>query len=320
MCHEMLNDPAHIFRRMWAAEAWGTMEGGRPACWDVQREGWERHRQASSHFFGQVDSGAVCASNWYEGNAGRLGMVSGGPRFPRHPGGPQTTPALLGFDESIDEHCAHELGGWNRGPQGHAERCVAANRNILSLYGNRVPYNICRNLEWQVCAAQGKLPYQGGRKMIFAVAPNALDPSGATGKPLGQCKGWVPDQRPAGGVYGYATDDIFYLELCMLNQICTNGHRIFQLRAGQEFECDYSSQRFRELERMLVSPAQPPPKTAHCTHATLAKMHEADTFDANGLPSCQTCWRASKGPGDCSLLAGCYKERCNFCTNTNSNG
>ena len=32
---------------------------------------------------------------------------------------------------------------------GHAERCIAANYNILSLYGDRLPYNICRNLEWQ---------------------------------------------------------------------------------------------------------------------------------------------------------------------------
>eukprot|EP00966_Prymnesium_polylepis_P238653 5519330-Prymnesium_polylepis.2 len=30
------------------------------------------------------------------------------------------------------------------------ERCVKASLNILSLYGDRVPYNVCRNLEWQV--------------------------------------------------------------------------------------------------------------------------------------------------------------------------
>ena len=34
---------------------------------------------------------------------------------------------------------------WN-----HAGSCLNANLNILSLYGNRVQYNICRNLEWQV--------------------------------------------------------------------------------------------------------------------------------------------------------------------------
>lgn len=44
--------------------------------------------------------------------------------------------------------------------------------------------------------------------MIFAVAPSALDPSGGTGKPLAACKGWVPERKPEGGVYGYATDDV----------------------------------------------------------------------------------------------------------------
>jgi hypothetical protein len=28
--------------------------------------------------------------------------------------------------------------------------CVRANVNILSLYGTAIPYNTCRNLEWQV--------------------------------------------------------------------------------------------------------------------------------------------------------------------------
>ena len=36
--------------------------------------------------------------------------------------------------------------------------CIHAGFNILSLYGNRVPYNICRNLEWQVRAGQGAAP------------------------------------------------------------------------------------------------------------------------------------------------------------------
>ena len=32
---------------------------------------------------------------------------------------------------------------------GHAGNCIAANINILNLFTARVPYNICRNLEWQ---------------------------------------------------------------------------------------------------------------------------------------------------------------------------
>ena len=317
MCSAMLRDPTHLFRRMWAAEAWGTMENGRPACWAVQREGWDRHGQPARRFFDQVENGAICGSNWYEGNGGMLGMVGGGPRFPRHPGSDRSTPALFGFDEAIDAHCAFQLGGWDKGPGGHAERCVAANRNILSLYGDRVPYNICRNLEWQVCAARGKLPYQGGRKIVFAVAPSSLDPSGATGKPLGQCKGWVPGRKPEGGFYGYATDDIFYLEVCMMNQICKNGEHLFHMQAGEEFQCDYDPARFRELQNLLLSPPEPANshQQARCTHSTLSTMKERPVFGDDGLPDCSTCWRLNNGPGDCHAQKGCDSGRCDFCTN-----
>ncbi len=69
------------------------------------------------------------------------------------------------------------------GAGAHAERCVKANLNILSLHGERLPYNICRNLEWQTCAAQGKLPGQGTSKLDgtldrtikFAKAPRTLE-------------------------------------------------------------------------------------------------------------------------------------------------
>ena len=70
-------------------------------------------------------------------------------------------------------------------------------------------------LEWQACAAKGQLPGQLTPTILFARAPKTLDPAGSTGKPLGQCRGWVPPQRPAAGIYGYATDDIFYLDVLL---------------------------------------------------------------------------------------------------------
>ena len=33
------------------------------------------------------------------------------------------------------------------------------------------------------------------------------------------CSGWVPKKKPEGGIYGYATDDIFYLETCLYSQV-----------------------------------------------------------------------------------------------------
>lgn len=47
----------------------------------------------------------------------------------------------------------------------------------------------------------------------FAYPPSKLRPDGRAGKALGQCQGWVPGKPPAGGLYGFATDDIFYLEV-----------------------------------------------------------------------------------------------------------
>ena len=112
-----------------------------------------------------------------------------------------------------------------------------------------------------------------------------------------------------------------YLELCLLNQICRNGDQIFRLRPGEEYECEYSAQRFRELQRLLLTPARPaPPSAMRCTHATLAKLHERDAMDEAGLPSCSTCWRANNGPGDCSKVRGCNKLRCDFCTNAPVSG
>eukprot|EP00966_Prymnesium_polylepis_P058013 1343581-Prymnesium_polylepis.1 len=82
---------------------------------------------------------------------------------------------LLGFDETIDAFCGAAPKNTYRYMGGHAGTCVKANLNILSLYTERVPYNLCRNLEWQVCAATGQLPGQTTPTILFAHEPGALD-------------------------------------------------------------------------------------------------------------------------------------------------
>jgi hypothetical protein len=243
MCYNMLSDPSHLFRHMWAAESWGVMTMG-PACWD-----WDRYDRGplaeDTTYFWDIDQGRYCQTNWYTGNWGRLGRQI--PTFSAR------APALLGFDEDIDDFCdaSDQCGG-------HAYCCVRNNLNILSIYGDEVPYNICRNLEWQVCAAQGLLPGQRDNTIVFARAPSSLAPDGSTGKPLGQCRGWFDgSQLPKGGVRGYATDDIFYLEVCLFSQICLNGDKLFQLQVGEKFHCDYSHTALKELESFLTSPREP---------------------------------------------------------------
>ena len=237
----MLNDASHLFRRMWAAEAWSEMSDGEPACWERSRATPFSHQSAAT-YFNDLVSGVHCNTNWYEGNQGELGYGGRLPYFS------QNAPALLGFDESITWYCDRQNPNRTK-YTGHAEACVAGNLNILSLYSGRVPYNICRNLEWQACAAQGRVPGQGNHDILFARAPNSLDASGAGGKPLGQCRGWVPSTRPTGGRdYGYSTDDIFYLEVCMFNRICRNGHALFNLRIGEPFLCDFYEAGVRSLQ------------------------------------------------------------------------
>jgi hypothetical protein len=171
----------------------------------------------------------------------------------------EAAPPLYGFDEDIDGFCANrmrQVGMEASNAFGHAGNCIAANVNILSLFGTRVQYNQCRNLEWQVCSANLKLPGQAGANITFARAPSSLDPMGSTGKPLGKCRGWVPGKiRKGSKGFGYATDDVFYLEVCLFNQICTNGAELFELKAGEPFRCNFSSTRFDELREILLQPA-----------------------------------------------------------------
>ena len=66
----------------------------------------------------------------YAGNPGDLGWNT--PQFERD------APALLGFDESIDRACHQYAPRWKKNAN-HAERCVSASLNILSLYGDQIP-------------------------------------------------------------------------------------------------------------------------------------------------------------------------------------
>ena len=136
---------------------------------------------------------------------------------------------------------------------GYAGNCVAANINVLSLLGSRIEFNLCRTLEWQVCGAQGVLPGQFGEKIVFATAPKSLDIWGR--KSLGACGGWVPDGIRA-KPHEYASHDVFFLETCLLHQICINGDELFELDAGQPFACNFSQPRFEELQQILVEPAE----------------------------------------------------------------
>ena len=274
-CDNMLRDPTSLLRRMWAADAWAKMQPDGSACWDVARDGGGTRKQAPEQFFSDTLKGAACRSNWFEGNVGRLGNVGQPPKFA------EEAAALLGFDETIDAYCAARVGKLDKYLRlRHAERCVKANLNILSLFGSRVPYNVCRNLEWQTCAAQGRLPGQGSAGIRFAKAPRTLDATGSSGKPLDGCCGWLPNSTLAPWstahrqhAYGFATDDVFFLEVCIFNQICRNHEDLFTLNAGDVFHCDFSEESFHDLQKILLSPWSEPKDAMKCTRRVIHDMH-----------------------------------------------
>ena len=253
-CTEFWQDPTHRFHELFGRIGWEVRTSTTGACWDESAssygagDGFER-------FWDGVRQGTFCDRNWYTGNEGGLGRWDGGPthKWVQPHFTADRVPALLGFDENIDDYCEQGARTWfeaKGGPyrnDGHANQCVRANVNILSLYGDQIPYNVCRNVEWQTCAAMGRLPGQGqgrGTNILrFAKAPRNLEPRGGD-RPIGACFGY----HPAGcGTTGYSSSDIFFLEACYYNQICSNSHQLWTLSDGQDWICEFSVEGLNQL-------------------------------------------------------------------------
>ena len=237
-CDALFMEPAGRFRKVWGANGWRMRGPDMSACWFDQGE----------RFFRDAEAGINCKRNWYEGNNGQLGWGNGGPTkgwvWPHFT---KPAPAVLGFDESIDWFCRQ--GGNN----GHAERCVQANVNILSLFWPAI-YNSCANFEWQVCAAKGLLPGQGGperAEIKFAYEPRDLNTEDGP-HPLGACNSYAPEGCDNGR--GYGSSDVFFLEVCVYSTICNNSEDLFKLDVGETFRCNLSHEGFGRLKNWLLEP------------------------------------------------------------------
>ncbi|KAL1510991.1 hypothetical protein AB1Y20_005816 [Prymnesium parvum] len=230
-CTALMEDAQSRFHQLWNAEGWKLMAAGETPCWG----------RRGADFFDAAWDGRSCGRNWYTGNAGSLGQPDGGPdkRWVR-PHFTAAAPALLGFDRNINWQCDGR-------DDYHAEACVKHNLNILSLYGNEVPYNMCRNLEWQICAAKGQLPGQETRTIIFSAAPNELRVHGGD-FPLGACNSFAP----LGCRRGYASADIFYLETCIYDTICRNRESFWRLRSGQAWHCELDFEGYQQLYKWFL--------------------------------------------------------------------
>ncbi|KAL3927918.1 MAG: hypothetical protein SGPRY_002610 [Prymnesium sp.] len=149
-CEAAFNTPSHLFRRMWDRQARTQSRPGEPACWDYRRDcGVQACPLKAEKFWEETRTGYHCSDNWYEGSGDAHGDFRA------------AAPALLGFDDDIHRVCVGS--------------CDNAGFNILELFSQQVPYNTCRNLEWQVCAAQGKLREQfEDHSVAFTLDPSLV--------------------------------------------------------------------------------------------------------------------------------------------------
>jgi len=253
-CDAMLDDAHGKLWRMWGRESWRLREMGEGGCWGTADQ--------AADYFAQTLSGSECDVNWYEGASGSLGEQQSRPQFT------QPAPALLGFDDTIFIFCSQVLHRqtWFSGEASLfnsevANRCVEANQNILRLVSQRVPWNMCQNLRWVMCAARGKLPGQDSSRMHFATAPKALDVD-TWYRPTS----WPCDEGQGCPEGLYSVGDVYFVEICLLREICANGDDLFHLDRGGIFECNVDDAAFQSLAEKLQQSLRlhppPPPITS----------------------------------------------------------
>ena len=275
-CTDLISNPESRLVELWSELGFGVREPSEDACWGNDGEGFFRRAAAASSL--------TCDRNWFGGTPGEVGRstpISIGQNWPGD--GPSNNqsyhyftkpaPALLGFDEPKDRYCAYMAGKPGRpSPDGqHANFCVDANVNMMSLglagrdaaimrdrndhiedpYG----YNMCRHFEWLMCAANGRLPGQNGAGFRFVTAPKLAVIEQGGDHPLDSChESWCPRGT---GKNGHSTSDVFYLETCILSQICRNYWHLFVLAPFEDFVCDLSEPARYDNFRNLVLSTMP---------------------------------------------------------------
>lgn len=219
LCARMLfQDPRHHFHAMFGVP---RVKSG-PLCMPSG--------PLLPQWVADMQVGAMCDRNWYEGSRG-CGSQGVLPRFGAD------GPALLGHDSEIIRTC-NQLVGCGRSRDAPApQTCIHANVRILALFGRNPSYNMCRNLEWVVCAAQGKLAGQAKAHLLFDPAPSSLLTA-----PL-----WADALTSA-----YSMRSVYYLETCILATLCANSEALFSVGPHEPFVCDFVPSALPRLVSMLA--------------------------------------------------------------------
>jgi len=89
--------------------------------------------------------------------------------------------------------------------------------------------------------------------MRFSYKPSDLHVYGErSGKTFGTCSGFLPPSVNCQN--GFATDDVFFLEVCLFSFLCKNNEELFTLEVGAFYVCDFSADAFDELQSLIVQP------------------------------------------------------------------
>ena len=233
---------------MWDTWSFGVRKHGAAGCWSAY---------GGREFFEQAYSGESCQRQW---------SIAAGSFT-------SDAPALMGYGPSILEFCLSRRGVhqrvWFAKNEQLALECLRSSQNVLRVpqrewnvrrsplallhhptppfRRNRAsrttrrhrfePPQVCVNFNWLACAARGQLPGQGSTLIHFATPPGRLD---------------VADLQGA-AMDGYKMEDVYYLELCVLNELCENGDDIFASNEWSEgFHCQTSRERFEAFGALMM--------------------------------------------------------------------
>ena len=223
MCHEMIRDRSNKFWTMWSSNSggdyWRKRTHKEPGCWGG--------RTSASRYWAGAAAGDKCGWDW---------------------GSRLDAPAVFGFAETMEQFCSgrgRRLGEANNTTD-VAERgrrtdlksaCAGAGINLLRIG----QWNMCKNIEWMFCVITGLLAgHGGGLDIIFSLAPKELDVGKFYRNAYPRCCG------------AYAENDIYYLEVCVLNEVCSNRKRLFALDRGDYFRCEFDQKGYESMQEGLM--------------------------------------------------------------------
>lgn len=184
------------------------------------RQGWRTRGYGQEACWGD--------GNWFD-------WVAGGNNCNQNWGPNLKAPTVFGFAESMEAFCNEKAGrGWTWNSGDPTWACGNAGLNILRTGS----WNMCRNAEWMVCVVQGKACWGGGGdgQILFSIAPSMLD---------------MADFDSRQGFY--SENDIYYLEVCVLNEMCSNHDELFTKAVGEPFFCKFDRQRWLRAKREMLA-------------------------------------------------------------------